>query len=57
MNFSLRIFHQTMVTCDFNKMLLRPTRQWLTSLRFGVRFRSSWILVSVMCNGLLVRQT
>ena len=56
MNFCLRIFHQTMVPCAFNKMVLRPIRQWLESLRFAVCFRSGWFLVSVMCHGLLVRR-
>jgi len=39
MNFCPRIFHQIMVPCGFNKMVLRPTRQWLASLRFTVCFR------------------
>ena len=58
MNFCLRIFHQTMAPCGFNKMVLRPTRQWLASQRFALCFGSSgWFLVSVMFHGLLVRRT
>ena len=57
MNFCHRIFHQTMVPCGFNKMVLRPTRQWLASLSLAVCFRSGWFLFSVMCHGLLVRRT
>ena len=57
MNFCPRTFHQTVVPCGFNKMVLRPTRLWLASLRFVVCFRSGWFLVSVMCHGLLVRRT
>ena len=57
MNFCPWIFHQTMVPCGFNNMVLRPTRQWLPSLRFVVCFYSGWFLVSVMCHGILVRRT
>jgi hypothetical protein len=42
MNFCPRIFHQTVVPCAFNKMVLRPARLRLASLRFAVCFRSGW---------------
>jgi hypothetical protein len=31
-NFCPRIFHQTVVPCGFNKMVVRPTRLWLRRL-------------------------
>jgi hypothetical protein len=38
--------HHT-ITCGVNKMVLRPTRQWLARVRFVYYFRSWWFLVSV----------
>jgi len=38
MNFYPRIFHQTVLPCGFNKMVLRPTRLWLASLCFVLCF-------------------